>query len=299
MGLKHHTIIFVPHSRAKFRKWRISDRKLKIVVGALLGITTGAAFVTWSFFATTVNLDELARLRVENGELRAVNESFETSVRELQRQLAEYEDRTNELAIVAGLEGVPAASERRAEGGTGAGGSLADSLSTEADLSLVAERARDLEQQLHRVGEQLEQRSLWISATPAIMPVKGVFTSGFGYRRDPISGHRAFHNGVDISAQQGRPVVAAADGIVTRTGRIGSLGRAVYLSHGFSMSTRYGHLSQVAVEPGQRVRRGDVIGYVGNSGRSTGYHLHYEVLSDNRPVNPLAYILDLPVRQQS
>jgi murein DD-endopeptidase MepM/ murein hydrolase activator NlpD len=90
-------------------------------------------------------------------------------------------------------------------------------------------------------------------------------------------------------------VVATADGIVTRAGVIGSLGRAVYVSHGFGLSTRYGHLLKLAVEPGQRVQRGDVIGYVGNSGRSTGYHLHYEVREANKPVNPITYVHDLPL----
>jgi murein DD-endopeptidase MepM/ murein hydrolase activator NlpD len=92
-------------------------------------------------------------------------------------------------------------------------------------------------------------------------------------------------------------VRAAADGIVVRAGRIGSLGKAVYVAHGFGLTTRYGHLSKIAVQAGQQVRRGDVLGNVGSTGRSTGYHLHYEVHLDGRPVNPVAYILDASAAQ--
>ena len=85
---------------------------------------------------------------------------------------------------------------------------------------------------------------------------------------------------------------ASADGIVMRAGMIGGLGNAIYLAHGYGVTTRYGHMSKVEVRPGQRVKRGDIIGRVGNTGRSTGYHLHYEVRQDGQPVNPLVYILD-------
>ena len=85
---------------------------------------------------------------------------------------------------------------------------------------------------------------------------------------------------------------ASADGVVIQAGEVGGLGQAVFIAHGFGVTTRYGHMSRIEVRPGQRVKRGDVVGRVGNTGRSTGYHLHYEVRVDGDPVNPLAYILD-------
>ena len=123
-------------------------------------------------------------------------------------------------------------------------------------------------------------------------PARGILTSSFGYRRDPVHGGRAFHQGVDIAAAPGHPVKVPADGMVIRAGRIGGLGKAVYVSHGYGLTTRYGHLAEISVEPGDEVQRGDVIGTVGSTGRSTGYHLHYEVRVDGKAVNPLAYILD-------
>ncbi len=297
MGLKHHTIIVVPHSRARFRKYRISSRQLRLALLALAGVTIGAAVITYSYFATSVSLDEISDLRQQNEQLRAINDSFEDSVRQLQEQLADYEDRTKELAIVAGLEDVPAA-ERRTTAETGAGGGnvpvYPSGMESLTDLDV---RARALDSTLAAVSDRLDERELQISATPAILPVKGVYTSAYGYRRDPITGQRSFHGGIDISAPKGVPVVASADGVVARSGTVGSLGRSVELSHGYGVATLYGHLSKITVHPGDQIERGDVIGYVGNSGRSTGYHLHYEVRRDDQPVNPLEHILDMPRRR--
>jgi murein DD-endopeptidase MepM/ murein hydrolase activator NlpD len=161
-----------------------------------------------------------------------------------------------------------------------------------AAMASMGARAQQLAGRLDTVETKLEERVRWISSTPAIAPVKGIFTSGFGYRADPMTGERGIHQGVDIAAPAGQPVHASADGIVMRAGEVTGLGRAVYLAHGYGLVTRYGHMSRVDVKPGQRLKRGDVLGLVGNTGRSTGYHLHYEVRLDGEPVNPLGYILD-------
>ena len=108
-------------------------------------------------------------------------------------------------------------------------------------------------------------------------------TSLFGYRKDPFTGRRAFHNGYDYAAAQGSPIFAAADGVVVYGGRLGNYGNAVQVYHGGGVSTLYGHMRDITAEPWEHVRRGDVIGTVGNTGRSTGPHLHYEIRFDNRP----------------
>ena len=132
------------------------------------------------------------------------------------------------------------------------------------------------------------------SSIPAITPAKGLLTSGFGHRNDPFTGKRAFHPGIDIIAPLGQEIHATGDGIVTQAGWNQGLGKAVTLSHGFDIVTRYGHMSKIVVEAGQKVQRGDVIGYIGSTGRSTGVHLHYEVRVDGKAQNPLAYMLDKP-----
>ena len=132
----------------------------------------------------------------------------------------------------------------------------------------------------------------WIRANsaPNLWPVEGQVTGSFGERIDPFNGEGAFHSGVDISANVGSPVIAPADGMVTFADFLGGYGRAIMVDHGHGISTRYGHLSSFAVTAGQYIHRGDTIGYVGLSGRSTGPHLHYEVRINDVPVNPYKYL---------
>jgi murein DD-endopeptidase MepM/ murein hydrolase activator NlpD len=128
------------------------------------------------------------------------------------------------------------------------------------------------------------------NAAPNLWPVEGPITGSFGERIDPFNGEGAFHSGVDISSSYGQAVIAPADGIVDFADFLGGYGRAIVLSHGHGITTRYGHLASFAVASGQHVRRGDTIGYVGLSGRSTGPHLHYEVRINDTPVNPYKYL---------
>ena len=131
---------------------------------------------------------------------------------------------------------------------------------------------------------------LRMAELPNLWPVEGPVTGSFGEREDPFNGEGAFHSGVDISSNYGHPVIAPADGVVTEAETMGGYGRLIQIQHGNGISTRYGHLSGFAVRPGDRVRRGQLIGFVGLTGRSTGPHLHYEVRVYNTPVNPQKYL---------
>ncbi|MCB1056245.1 MAG: peptidoglycan DD-metalloendopeptidase family protein [Acidobacteria bacterium] len=285
MALKHHTIIFVPHARAKLRKWQVTNLQLSIVAGSLLFLTAFAVFISWSYLTTAFDRDRLDGLQAENQDLQQVNQSFESSIETLQAKLDEYEDRTRKLAILAGLETLDNGDE------TGVGG-LPSAPSELERLEFISHRTDELDGTLDQVAAKLDERERWISAMPTVLPVRGINTSAFGARQDPLNGHQAFHQGLDISAAPGAEVHATADGIVTHAGWNGGLGKSVFVSHGFGLSTRYAHLSRWAVEEGATVHRGDVVGYVGSTGRSTGYHLHYEVRLDGKPTNPMGYILD-------
>jgi len=287
MAKRHHTIILIPHAHAKLRKWQVTNLQIGIALGVFCLFTLAAAFFTWSHYSTNANPVEIARLKSENDRLRKTNLTFESSLNKLQGQLVEYEGRTRQLAIVAGVESL----ESGAEAGIG-GGTSVDETGDLSQMSEITDRAGQIAGTLDAVEAKLNERVRWISSTPAITPVKGIFTSGFGYRSDPLTHGRGSHQGVDIAAAPGQPVMASADGVVVRAGLVGGLGQAVYIAHGFGVTTRYGHMSRIEVRPGQRIKRGDVVGRVGNTGRSTGYHLHYEVRVDGDPVNPLAYILD-------
>jgi murein DD-endopeptidase MepM/ murein hydrolase activator NlpD len=128
------------------------------------------------------------------------------------------------------------------------------------------------------------------NSAPNLWPIEGQVTASFGERIDPFNGEGAFHSGVDIGSSYGASIVAPADGVVTFSDIMGGYGKAIMIDHGNGISTRYGHLSGFAVTSGQRVHRGDVIGFVGTSGRSTGPHLHYEVRINDTPVNPYKYL---------
>ena len=285
MAGQHNTIIFVPHAHAKLRKWRVTNLQIGLVVGAFLLLTLAASFFIWSHFNTPMNPVEVTRLQKENDELRQVNQTFEASIQKLQDQLTSYEDRTRDLAIVAGVESLGDGVE------AGIGGGAPDEASL-TDLPKMQARAALLDGALDQVEDRLEQQMRWISSTPAITPVRGILTSSFGYRADPMTHGRGNHQGIDIAAAYGLPVHASGDGLVLQAGEQGGLGKAVFIAHGYGLTTRYGHMSAINVRPGQRIKRGDVIGKVGNTGRSTGPHLHYEVRMDGEPLNPIGYMLD-------
>lgn len=145
--------------------------------------------------------------------------------------------------------------------------------------------------QLFSSWRELERLEQGVASIPSIMPVRGArYTSGFGTRSDPFRGTRAMHSGIDMAGPVGTPIYATADGIVGHAGNRGAYGKLIELEHGAGITTRYAHLSRMAVRDGERVRRGQLIGYMGSTGRSTGSHLHYEVRVDGRAVNPLPFL---------
>jgi murein DD-endopeptidase MepM/ murein hydrolase activator NlpD len=153
-----------------------------------------------------------------------------------------------------------------------------------------------LENRLRYVRRNVEQREALASSTPSIWPAHGWLTGTFGGRSDPFSGEPAFHQGLDISTDKGEPVFATADGTIESASYTGDYGNLVVIRHGFGLTTRYGHMSAFAVKPGQTVKRGAVIGYVGATGRATGSHLHYEILANGQLINPLK-LLTQPANQ--
>jgi murein DD-endopeptidase MepM/ murein hydrolase activator NlpD len=151
-----------------------------------------------------------------------------------------------------------------------------------------------LEARLLVVRDAVEQRNALAAATPSIWPAYGWLSSRLGWRRDPLNGGSDYHSGLDIAAERGRPVYATAAGTVVRAGRQGNYGNLLTLDHGFGIRTRYGHLMDFTVSAGDEVQRGDIIGHVGNTGRATGYHLHYEVMANGALVDPLQLLTDQP-----
>jgi murein DD-endopeptidase MepM/ murein hydrolase activator NlpD len=162
--------------------------------------------------------------------------------------------------------------------------------STDAVLGVLSDLLGVIGSRLDSVRDSYERRQALASATPSIWPVAGWLTSYYGSRTDPFTKGKDFHPGLDISAEYGQPVIATGDATVNGAGYNGAYGNMVTLDHGFGIMTKYGHLSRIAVMGSQRVKRGDVIGYVGSTGRSTGAHLHYEVWMNGRLTNPMTLL---------
>jgi murein DD-endopeptidase MepM/ murein hydrolase activator NlpD len=286
-----NTIIIVPHSKARFLKFSFSTRALVAAVGAAV-VALVLSVIAITFTGSAVNRRvEVQRLKSENSELVDVNRQLETTIADVQGRLDEFEERTTRLALAAGMEaqavgfsGVGSAATR-----VGSGGPY-DRL-PESPEALTAQ-GRWVQTQLDLVEGQLTEQNHLLASTPTIAPVLGLITDGFGRRKDPFTGRLAYHRGLDISARRGTPIHAPADGIVVFSGRNGGLGRCLRISHDFGFTTVYGHLDKILVEPGTEVHRGQEIGLLGNSGRSTGPHLHYEVHVNGVSKNPLYYILD-------
>ena len=155
------------------------------------------------------------------------------------------------------------------------------------------EQASSVQQNsLDSLLDSLKSKKNLLAATPSLRPTHGWISSDFGYRISPFTGRKEFHKGLDIATRQRTPIIAPADGVVTYAAPKWLYGNLVTIDHGYGMVTRYGHCEKILKKRGERVKRGEVIALVGNTGRSTGPHLHYEIRLNGVPVNPVQYILD-------
>ena len=160
-------------------------------------------------------------------------------------------------------------------------------------LTDIGDQARRRTFEMQRLLSKLDQKRSLLSSIPSIYPVKGWVSSGYGYRISPFTGEKTRHRGMDIASAIGTPILAPADGVVIFSGRKENFGNFIMIAHGYGIVTRYGHNAHNLVQPGQKVKRGDQIGTVGTSGRTTGPHLHYEVWVNGHHTNPRKFILGL------
>lgn len=200
--------------------------------------------------------------------------------------------------MILGLAAIFMGSMAPVASATEAGGDLGidapeQEFASVADAEAAAIRADYEARSIHRMWRQLDTGMAATSAIaiPSRRPIDAMkLSSGYGMRVHPVTGRLARHNGIDIPAPHGTPIYATADGVVGRAQRLGGYGLYVEVEHGNGIQTRYGHMSSFAVASGQRVKKGDIIGYVGSTGRSTGNHLHYEVRIAGTPVNPIPFV---------
>lgn len=292
MANEFYTLIVVPHARARFRKFQVSVRLTRWVLAAfgvmalvLVGIL---AHYTW----IAVEVADVRRLRVENLALATKARAYEENAGQLQAKVLQLQSVVTKLGMMAGVEqSLPDASI----GGVG-GLSRSETTPPSVDIASTLQGLDQTVGSLSVKSTRLEayfrdQRKL-LASTPSTWPLRGYLSGGFGNRSDPFTGVRDFHPGLDISVPRGTKVHAPADGVVVFCGGKQGYGNAMVLDHGFGVVTRYGHLDAFNVRPGQRVKRGDVIAFSGNTGRSTAPHLHYEVWVNDQARNPIEYIID-------
>jgi murein DD-endopeptidase MepM/ murein hydrolase activator NlpD len=295
MRARRYTVIVADRSSGLVRRFTLSLRPALVASVALaaLPILMGLG-AKWSAQS------DIEHLRVANSALEIENASYRTATGELTSQLQSLEGVVDDLgtratldpAAAHAMQKLPAAVRQRATGGPAATTVLSSVLSTsltspEDTFGTLRDLLQGLESRLNFVRRDVEQREELANATPSIWPTHGGLTGFFGGRSDPFTGEPGFHQGIDISTEKGQPIYATADGVIDSAAYSGDYGNLVVVKHAFGLATRYGHLSTYHVVPGQSVKRGDILGYVGSTGRSTGAHLHYEILVNGQLINPL------------
>lgn len=290
-------LIYLSHDLTKKVELTLTHRKVR---AALLGLAV--CFLATNVIAALVasfllNSRENAALQQENRKLRSHIGALETRVAGISQDLAALTETDKQLRTMADL---PLLDDDVREVGVGGG-----PLDAPVDMNLpelahslwsVDKLAREIELQrssFEEIHQKLTANAELLEHTPTLRPVDGGYiSSGFGVRRDPFTKRMEHHPGVDITSERGSPVVVAAEGQVIYAGRYYSYGKFVVVDHGFGYQTAYGHLNQVNVRLGQYVSKGQMIGQVGSTGRSTGPHLHYEVRVNGRPSDPTDYFFE-------
>lgn len=307
MDKRFYTLFVLTNDASRSRQFRIPIKLFKAVSAVAVVFSLVLVYVFFDYARLKASDAELSSIKKENISQKLELQSVASKIRELEVHLAKLNLFDKKLRIIANID------DPRPTGGSpdaqlmGMGGSTAteeDYFSTPGakvgalvkqmsnDLSELETRAKTQENSFTELHEQLMRQSSMLAATPSIWPSKGWVTSGYGERTSPFTGFQGLHNGMDIANRVGTPVVATAEGMVVQSGNDPGLGKVVIISHGMGIKTTYGHLSEVMVRSGQRVTRGQKIGTMGNTGRSTGPHLHYEVTQNGVSVNPSKYILD-------
>ena len=300
MPSTRYTVVIADRSTGVVRRFTVSLRPAMTVVMLAVGlpmlIGMGAA---WKAKADVSDLFvNQASLELENANYRGATEALTGQIMALQTAISDLGAQAAlDPGLQASMDKLPAIVKNRAMGGPTSGSQALAAVipgfgSPENTFGLLKDLLQGLESRLQLVRVNVDKRTNLAAATPSIMPTAGWLTSGVGGRVDPFTGEQDSHPGLDISADRGSPVFATADGKVTLSEMSGAYGNLVELDHGYGLETRYGHLSAFKVKVGDSVKRGDLLGLVGSTGRSTGPHLHYEVRVNGRILNPLQLMLN-------
>lgn len=303
---KNYSVIIVSDATSSNREFLISSKLIKNSIVSVSVLLLFFGFVLFDYLTTSFDKEKMRKLEQENVKKEKIIETMDASLKNLERSIRRMERYKEKIMIASGLKSPYALKE------VGSGGYYDEITSNSPSLNpeqgntrqakakeniilkahKITETANSIENTLKLVQSVIDKQKVRLACTPAIWPTKGYLTDSFGWRTHPITGRRSFHYGQDIATQLGNKVIATANGFVLAAERRGLLGNLVIIDHNFGFTTWYGHLASFAVKEGDRVKRGQVIGYVGSTGRSNAPHLHYEVRVAGKPQNPMKFIID-------
>jgi murein DD-endopeptidase MepM/ murein hydrolase activator NlpD len=278
----------------------LSSTLIKGVSVFMMGLILITMYFTYDYIHIRREQVELQRLKQQNAEQKRQIDGLVTKVDQFATKMEELKQFDKKIRIMANLE-----TRRDREQLLGIGGPVSDEQRLRSQLATdekamidgvgrqvdrLMDEASSREQSFASLLALLKQKKSLLAATPSLWPVMGWVTSEFGRRTSPFGSEREFHKGVDIATKHGRVIQAPADGVVVEVAYQQDVGQMIRIDHGHGIATFYGHLSKAIVRLGATVKKGDRIGHVGNSGRSTGSHLHYAVLLNGVPVNPRKYL---------
>ncbi len=298
---EYFTFMFLPGPNAKVRTFSISKSVIKSVLLSVAGVILLSFYLIYEYNDVKDKVWELQSMREELMQQKAQVQNFALNILDYKRQMFLLRDLDTKLRRAVSLGPRDKAQQLLGIGGPDELGlqnlaTIGEKKQDEAlkemhqELTQLKGAASKQEASLQMLIEYFEDKRSLYASTPSVWPVRGWVTSPFGNRTSPFSGILKFHEGMDIAAQTGTPVVAPADGVVIKAGFSTGYGNMVEISHGYGIRTIFGHNTRLNVKAGQRVKRGDVISYVGDTGTSTGPHLHYEVRLNGLPVNPVKYL---------
>jgi len=295
-------ILIFGHKTSRTRHLRIRKKTVKISLYLFGFALLSTTFFFCDYIQVKKRAFELNRLRQETQNQRSQIQFFSARIEDLEKKLSKLKDFDRKIRIIANLERSQEVAPFMGMGGPSPS-DIRDKLKKEkddgglvqqmrSDIERLQSEAMSREESLSELEKLLQIKREMLTHTPSVWPVMGWVTSGFGFRTNPFTGLTQMHEGLDISNRIGTPIIAPANGIISDIGNDIAHGRVLVIFHGFGMTSRYSHLNKVFVKIGQRVKRGDKIGEVGMSGKTTGPHLHYEVKLNGIPVNPMRYILN-------
>ena len=299
MPPKRYTVVLADRTTGVVRRFTVTLRP--VVMGVVAAVTLPMLIGTGAALKARYDVAHLytshATLELENASYRKATEQLAGQIMALQTAMSDLGAKAAlDPSLQNSMDRLPTVVKNRAMGGPTANTTLALATSglssPENTFGLLKDLLSGLEDRLQTVRTDVDKRNQLAAATPSIWPAHGWLSSSMGNRADPFTGEKDFHPGLDISADKGDPVYATADGKVVNASAAGNYGNLVVLDHGYGLETRYGHLSAFKVKLDQTVKRGDLLGLVGSTGRATSSHLHYEVRANGRILNPLQLLLN-------